>query len=116
MCIEESPMVVPSDRKTIGNRGHENNAHFVLWLVNDNPVQRFFFLRCADDGVTHARNTFPKFHPGVLGNVSVPFAHHPLGIGTVPLFSPTAQEKSPRRAISRKRDCCRTCSKSVAGK
>ena len=40
-------------------------------------------MRWAGDGVTHARNTFPKFHPGVLGNVSVPFAHHPLGIDTV---------------------------------
>ena len=78
-------------------------------------------LRCAGDGVTHAWNTFPKFEVPtgrVLGNTSVHFVHHPLRNRSrySTFIPPTVQEKCQRRAISRKRDCCHTCSKSVAGK
>src|SRR5438309_11027321 len=49
MCIEESTDGRSVRSENYRNRGHENNAPFLLWLVKDNLVQRCFFLRCAGD-------------------------------------------------------------------
>ena len=41
-CVPRSqPMVAPSGRKTIGNRGYGNNGRFVLWF-NLDPIDLLF--------------------------------------------------------------------------